>query len=51
MQGIGNDPIKKTEVLKQLLQSIALIPDALKRSAYARECSRIMDADEKLFIG
>jgi len=50
MQGIGNDPIKKTEVLKQLLQSIALIPDALKRSAYARECSRIMDADEKLLL-
>jgi DNA primase len=50
MQGVGNDPIRKTEVVKNLLHSIALIPDALKRSAYARECSRLMDADEKLLL-
>lgn len=50
MQGVGNDPIRKTEVVKNLLTSISLIPDALKRSAYARECSRLMDTDEKLLL-
>ncbi len=50
MQGIGNDPIRKTEVVKNLLTSISLIPDALKRSAYARECSKLMDTDEKLLL-
>jgi DNA primase len=50
MQGVGNDPIRKTEVVKNLLMSIALIPDALKRAAYARECSRLMDTDEKLLM-
>lgn len=50
MQGVGKDPIRKTEVVKNLLMSIALIPDALKRAAYARECSRLMDTDEKLLM-
>lgn len=50
MEGVGNDPIRKTEVVKNLLTSIALIPDALKRAAYARECSKLMDADEKLLL-
>lgn len=50
MQGVGNDPIRKTEVVKNLLVSISLIPDALKRAAYARECSKLMDTDEKLLL-
>ncbi len=50
MEGVANDPIKKTEVVKSLLTSISLIPDALKRAAYARECSKLMDMDEKLLL-
>jgi DNA primase len=50
MQGVANDPIRKTEVVKSLLTSISLIPDALKRAAYARECSKLMDMDEKLLL-
>jgi len=50
MEGVANDPIKKTEVVKNLLVSISLIPDALKRAAYARECSKLMDMDEKLLL-
>ena len=50
MQGVGNDPIRKTEVVKNLLTSISLIPDALKRAAYARECSKLMDTAENLLL-
>ncbi|MEZ4805630.1 MAG: DNA primase [Bacteroidia bacterium] len=50
MEGVGNDPIRKTEVVKNLLISISLIPDALKRAAYVKECSKLMDADEKLLL-
>jgi len=50
MQGVGNDPIRKTEVVRNLLVSISLIPDTLKRAAYARECSRMMDMDEKMLL-
>jgi DNA primase len=50
MQSVGNDPIKKTEVVKNLLMSIALIPDALKRAVYAKECSKLLDTDENLLL-
>jgi DNA primase len=44
----GDDPIKKTEVLKDILASISKIPDALKRNLYVTECSKILNVDEKL---
>jgi DNA primase len=50
MQTVGNDPIKKTEVVKNLLVSIALIPDALKRAVYAKECSKLLETDERLLL-
>lgn len=45
---VNNDPIKKTEAVKNLIQSIALIPDNLKRASYVRECSKLVDMDERL---
>lgn len=48
--GVDNDPIKKTEVMKSILVSISLIPDALKRAMYAKECSKLLDADESLLL-
>ncbi len=50
LTGLENDPIRKTEVVKNLMQSISVIPDAMKRAAYARECSKLVDMDEKLLL-
>ncbi len=50
LKGVENDPIRKTEVVKNLMQSISAIPDAMKRAAYARECSKLVDMDEKLLL-
>ncbi|MBC7425325.1 MAG: toprim domain-containing protein, partial [Bacteroidia bacterium] len=44
------DPIRKAEALRDILGSIALIPDTLKRSQYAQECGRLMDTDEKILF-
>lgn len=38
-----NDPIKRTQVIQSVLESIAKIPDSLKRSVYIQECSKIVD--------
>lgn len=50
LQDIHSDPIKKTEALKEIVSSIALIPDPLKRSMYIRECNMLFDIDEQLLI-
>ncbi|MEJ6791893.1 MAG: DNA primase [Lacinutrix sp.] len=41
-----NDPIKKAETIRDIINSIAKIPDHIKREVYIQECSRIMDISE-----
>jgi len=46
----AGDPIKKANLLKDIVESIALIPDAISRSVYTAECSRILDFPEQVLI-
>jgi DNA primase len=45
-----NDPIKKAQLIKEIVESIALIPEAIFRSVYVKECSRIMDVEEQILL-
>lgn len=45
-----NDPIKKSELIRDLVSSIALIPDPIKRALYLRESSKRMEVPEQLLI-
>lgn len=45
-----NDPVKKTALIKDIVGSIAKIPDPLKRSVYTKECSRKFEIDESILI-
>lgn len=42
-----NDPLKRTEAINDMVQSIAHIPDQIKRSEYVRYCAEIMNADQQ----
>jgi DNA primase len=42
----NNDPIKKAELIRDMVQSISKISDTIKREVYIKECSRIMDISE-----
>jgi DNA primase len=37
----GNDPLKKAETIQDILRSVSLIPDYLKRTTYLQEVSKI----------
>lgn len=50
MKDAGKDPVKRTEVVRDTVGSIALIPDAIKRSLYIKECSALMDVQEQILI-
>jgi len=41
------DPIKKSGLIKEIVGSIALIPDAILRSVYVKECAALMDIAEQ----
>ena len=42
----NNDPIKKAELIRDMVNSISKISDQIKREVYIKECSRIMDISE-----
>lgn len=46
----SSDPSGKAKVIDEIVSSIALIPNAIKRSTYIKECSRLMDVGEQLLI-
>ena len=46
----ANDPIKRSAVTKDMVQSIAQIPDNIQRSMFIKECAKIMDVDENMLI-
>ncbi|MES2593473.1 MAG: DNA primase [Bacteroidota bacterium] len=50
MGDVQNDPIKKAGLIKEIVESIALIPEAIYRSVYVKECSRIMDMEEHILL-
>jgi DNA primase len=44
------DPIKRSLMIRDIVSSIALIPDAIKRAMYIKECSRVLDIEERTLI-
>lgn len=50
LKEIGNDPVKKTHVIKDVVNSIGLIPDPIKRSIYIKECARLVNVEEQLLV-
>jgi DNA primase len=50
MEGAANDPLKKAGLIRDIIETIAIIPDPIIRSTYTRECSIIMDISEQVLI-
>lgn len=50
MKEADGDPIKRAALISDIVQSISVIPDAITRSVYARECSRQMEVDENILL-
>lgn len=46
----GNSPSKRADVLRDMVQSISLIKDPLKRSIYIKDTAQILDIEEDLLI-
>ena len=46
----GDDPIKRSEVIKDMVQSISEIPDAIQRSLYTKECAQLMAMNENVLV-
>ena len=46
----AGDPIKKADTIHSIVESIALVPDAIKRAIYIKECASMMDIQEEILV-
>ncbi len=47
----GNDPIRKSAAISDMVESIARIPDSIRRSVYIKECASTMQIEEQVLMG
>ena len=50
MEEAGKDPIKRAELITSIVKSISVIPDAIIRSVYIKECSQLLKMEEKILV-
>jgi DNA primase len=46
----GNDPIKRAGIIRDIIESIAKIPDSIKASVFIRECSHLLQVEEQILV-
>ncbi len=50
LKDAANDPLKKAELIRDVVSSVGLIPDSIVRSVYAKEVATKFDIDEDIVI-
>ena len=42
----NNDPVRKADLIRDVVKSIAVIPEAITRTVYIKECSTVLEVSE-----
>lgn len=50
LQEAGDDPIRKANLVRSIVESIILVPDAIKRSLYIKECAGMLGIPEEVLV-
>ncbi len=50
LKDAGNDPLKKAQLINDIVGSVAVIDDAIKRQVYSKECANIFEIAEQTII-
>ncbi len=45
-----HEPVKKAALVKDIIESIAIVPDSITRNEYITECSHILQVDEQTLV-
>lgn len=46
----GTDPMKRAELIGSIVQSISVIPEAIVRDVYIRECAQLLHVEDRLLV-
>jgi DNA primase len=44
----NNDPVRKADLIRDIVKSIAVIPEAITRTVYIKECSTVLEVSEPI---
>ena len=47
----GKDPMKRAELINSIVHSISVIPEAIFRDIYIKECGQLLHIEDKLLVG
>lgn len=50
MADVGQDPVKRSQAIHEIVDSIALVPDLILRALYVKECARMLEVSEQALI-
>jgi DNA primase len=50
IEEVKNDPVKKSEVIKDIVESIAKVDDNIKRQLYIKHCADIVEMPENILV-
>lgn len=46
----GGDPVKRAGLIREIVETISLIPDSIYRSVYIKECSSLLETPEQVLV-
>lgn len=46
----GQDPIRRAELIGNIVQSISVIPEAIVRDVYIKECAQLLHVEDRLLV-
>lgn len=47
LEDAGKDPVKRAQMIQEVVRSVAIIPDRIERTVYLQECSSMLGVDEQ----
>ncbi|MBL0342239.1 MAG: DNA primase [Bacteroidetes bacterium] len=50
LKDVANDPVRRAGLIRDIVETIAKIPDPIIRSTYTKECSVLMEINENVLI-
>ena len=50
LRDTSKDPIKRAGVIRDVVESIALIPDEIKVSIFIQQCAQLLDIEERILL-
>lgn len=50
LEDAQGDPVKKATLIREIVETISLIPDSIYRNVYIKECSSLLDTPEQVLV-